>query len=116
MLARSGRERRYAIYDSITPRAMPSAGVEMLNGKIGRSGKRYMFDGFTALPGVGRPSHRPTSRVNSVGTNVPSTRTSFVPVPFSPAAYQVSRTSQSFFGSRHQMTRLGRSAPSSKIG
>src|SRR5262245_33037236 len=95
---------------------MPRIGVEMLKGKIGHSGNRYSGDGLMALPGVGRPSHRLVSRVKASGTNAPFTRMSLLAVPFRPAAYQVSTTSQSVRGSSVQIIFVGRGPSPSKIG
>src|SRR5438067_4082735 len=116
MLARSGRLPMYSMYACSAPRAMPRIGVEMLNGKIGQSGRWYRCDELIALPGVGRPSHSIVSRVNASGTKAPATRMSLLAVPLRPAAYHVSTTCQSFFGSRHHTIFVGCGLCPSKIG
>src|SRR5262245_21011435 len=74
-----------------------------------------MYHELTALPGVGRPSIWVRSMVNSTGTNASRTRTSLLPDPLRPGAYQVSTTSQSGRCTRHHRFSGGPSSRSTGV-
>src|SRR5579864_6557657 len=104
------------MYDWSAPRAMPSTGVETLNGKICHNGRWKMCEVLIAMPGVGRPSHSAVSSVNASGTNAFVTRTSLEADPFNPAAYQTSTTSQFDLGIMVHSRLTGGALSFSKMG